>query len=248
MSVTILKARDLVKTYNTNGTQVEALCGVRLDLKQGELVAVMGPSGCGKSTLLHLLGGLDTPTGGEIHLHGERLDSLSESKRAVMRRKQIGFVFQAYNLIGNLDVADNIELPALVAGFTARQARKQRENLLADLGLSDKRRQVPAQLSGGQKQRVALARALINQPSILLADEPTGNLDSKTAFEVLKLLQTTHQAGQTILMVTHDPNVASIAQRVIFMKDGQISGESILQKHHDPKALLNEMLELEVGS
>ena len=248
MSEPILEARDLVKTYNTNGTQVEALRGVNLNLKQGELVAVMGPSGCGKSTLLHLLGGLDTPTSGEIYLQSERLDLLSESKRAVIRRRQIGFVFQAFNLIGNLNVADNIELPALVAGSSARQARDRRESLLADLGISEKGRQAPTQLSGGQKQRVALARALINQPSILLADEPTGNLDSKTAFEVLKILQRTHQSGQTLLLVTHDPNVASIAQRVIFMKDGQISGESILQKHHDPKALLTEMLELEVGS
>jgi putative ABC transport system ATP-binding protein len=248
MSETILEARDLVKFYNTNGTQVEALRGVNLNLKQGELVAVMGPSGCGKSTLLHLLGGLDTPTSGEIYLQGERLDLLSESRRAVIRRRQIGFVFQAFNLIGNLNIADNIELPALVAGSSARQARDRRENLLADLGIREKDRQAPTQLSGGEKQRVALARALINQPSILLADEPTGNLDSKTAFEVLKLLQRTHQAGQSLLLVTHDPNVASIAQRVIFMKDGQISGESILQKHQDPKALLTEMLELEVGS
>jgi putative ABC transport system ATP-binding protein len=248
MSETILEARELVKIYNTNGTQVEALRGVNLCLKQGELVAVMGPSGCGKSTLLHLLGGLDTPTSGEIHLQGKRLDLLSESKRAVIRRRQIGFVFQAFNLIGNLNVADNIELPALVAGSSAHQARDRRESLLAELGLSERGRQAPAQLSGGQKQRVALARALINQPSILLADEPTGNLDSNTAFEVLKLLQKTYQSGQTILLVTHDPNVASIAHRVVFMKDGQISGESILEKQHDPKALLTEMLELEVGS
>lgn len=246
MAQTIVETRNLGKIYDTNGTRVEALRGVNLTLQQGELVAVMGPSGCGKSTLLHLLGGLDTPTSGEILIQDQRIDTMSEARRAVMRRLQIGFVFQAFNLIGNLSVADNIELPALVAGQPAHQARARREQLLADLGIMDKHAQAPAQLSGGQKQRVALARAMINQPAVLLADEPTGNLDSKTAFEVLTLLQNTHDNGQTILLVTHDPSVASIAQRVIFMKDGQMSGETVLQRQHDPKALLTEMLELEV--
>lgn len=247
MSDTIVETRNLGKVYNTNGTKVEALKGVNMMLERGELVAVMGPSGCGKSTLLHLLGGLDTPTTGEVLIQNQRIDQMSESQRAVMRRRQIGFVFQAFNLIGNLSVADNIELPALVAGRSANQARTQRERLLTNLGIPDKHAQSPSQLSGGQRQRVALARAMINQPTILLADEPTGNLDSKTAFEVLQLLQNTHASGQTILLVTHDPNVASIAQRVLFMKDGQISGETTLQQQHDPKALLTEMLEMEVG-
>lgn len=247
MAETIVETRNLTKVYNTNGTRVEALRGVNLKLEQGELVAVMGPSGCGKSTLLHLLGGLDTPTSGEVLIQDQRIDRMSEARRAVMRRQQIGFVFQAFNLIGNLSVADNIELPALVAGQPAHVARSRREKLLSELGILDKQSQSPAQLSGGQKQRVALARAMINQPTIMLADEPTGNLDSRTAFEVLNLLQNTHANGQTILLVTHDPSVASIAQRVIFMKDGQLSGETALRQQHDPKALLTEMLELEVG-
>jgi putative ABC transport system ATP-binding protein len=246
MAETIVETRNLGKIYETNGTKVEALRGVNLVLKQGELIAVMGPSGCGKSTLLHLLGGLDTPTSGEILIHNQRIDRMSEARRAIMRRREIGFVFQAFNLIGNLSVADNIELPALVAGQSAHQARTRRQQLLADLGIVDKHAQPPAQLSGGQKQRVALARAMINQPAVLLADEPTGNLDSKTAYEVLTLLKNMHTDGQTILLVTHDPSVASIAQRVIFMKDGRLSGETILQQQHDPKALLTEMLELEV--
>lgn len=246
MSDFILEARNLVKIYDSNGTRVEALQGVNLTLKHGELVAVMGPSGCGKSTLLHLLGGLDTPTSGEIYLQGVRVDQLSESRRAILRRKQIGFMFQAFNLIGNLSVVDNIELPALIAKQPAQKAHARRAALLAELGMMEKQTSAPSQLSGGQKQRVALARALINQPAILFADEPTGNLDSKTAFDVLRLLQDTHQSGQTILLVTHDPNVASIAQRVVFMKDGLISGESVLHRQDDPRSLLNEMLELEV--
>jgi putative ABC transport system ATP-binding protein len=195
--------------------------------------------------LLHILGGLDSPTSGEVLIDRERIDSMSEGKRSVLRRKQVGFVFQAFNLIGNLSVQDNVELPALVAGTSTTQARERRKELLSNLGVGDKAGNIPAQLSGGEKQRVALARALVNEPVILFADEPTGNLDSKATFEVLRLLRQAHKQGQTILIVTHDPNVASIAQRVIFMKDGQITHETVLQDQNDTKTLLTELLNLE---
>jgi putative ABC transport system ATP-binding protein len=241
----ILQTKKITKVYRNNGSEVHALRGLDLTVTPGEMVAVMGPSGCGKSTLLHILGGLDSPTSGEVHLGDRRIDTLPEGERAILRRKQVGFVFQAFNLIGNLTVSDNVELPALVAGVPNPQARQRCQTLLGDLGVDDKAKNVPAQLSGGEKQRVALARALVNQPTILLADEPTGNLDSKTTFEVLRLLHQTHQQGQTILIVTHDPNVASIAGRVVFMKDGQITHQTTLEEQHDTKTLLTELLDLE---
>ena len=245
METYILKTVGITKTFRNNGSEVHALRNVDLSVKSGELVAVMGPSGCGKSTLLHILGGLDSPTSGEVFVNGNRIDNMSEAQRAVLRRNQVGFVFQAFNLIGNLSVLDNVELPALVAGETAHKARERQKELLTSLGISDKAGNIPAQLSGGEKQRVALARALINQPSILLADEPTGNLDSKSALEVMRLLAQTHEQGQTVLVVTHDPNVASIAQRVVFMKDGQITHETMLEDQPSSRRLLIELLDVE---
>lgn len=246
MDTYILEAKEVTKIYRSNSTEVQALRGIDLKVRPGELVAVMGPSGCGKSTLLHILGGLDNPTSGEVYLNGKQIDQLNEGQRAVLRRKTVGFVFQAFNLIGNLSVLDNVELPALVAGYSGTQARSRRESLLNTLGINDKEANIPAQLSGGEMQRAALARALINQPLILLADEPTGNLDSKSTMEVLRLLRLTHEQGQTILVVTHDPNVASIAQRVVFMKDGRITHEANLEDQFDTKGLLTELIEMEV--
>jgi putative ABC transport system ATP-binding protein len=245
MKSCVLQAKEITRVYSNNGSEVNALRGVDLEVHSGELVAVMGPSGCGKSTLLHILGGLDSPTAGEVYLDGQRVDNMPEARKAVLRRKQVGFVFQAFNLIENLSVGDNVELPALVAGLSPGQARKRSEGLLSSLGVSGRVHGVPAQLSGGEKQRVALARALVNQPAVLLADEPTGNLDSKTTLDVLRLLRQTHEQGQTILMVTHDPNVASIAERVVFMRDGRISHETTLGEQHDTRTLLTEMLEVE---
>ena len=230
----ILETKALVKTYQSNGATVQALRGVDISIAQGELVAVMGASGCGKSTLLHLLGGLDRPTSGEVHLKGKRVDTLSEAAWAVLRRQQVGFVFQFFNLIGNLTVADNVELPALLAGVSTSEARRLREKLLTDLGIADKAQSVPSKLSGGQQQRVALARALVNRPAVLLADEPTGNLDSQSTGEVLGLLKSMNAQGQTILLVTHDPRVASMADRVIMMRDGQVKNETHLEKGRDP--------------
>jgi putative ABC transport system ATP-binding protein len=242
----ILQAKKVVKTYRNNGGEMRALQGVDLGICAGQLVAVMGPSGCGKSTLLHLLGGLDSPTSGEVYVNGVRVDTMKEAQRALLRRRQIGFVFQTFNLIGNLSVADNIELPALMAGVGSGEARRRREDLLGELGLSDKAQVVPGQLSGGQRQRVALVRALINRPAILLADEPTGNLDSRSAAEVLDLLRHSHADGQTILLVTHDANVASIADRVVHMKDGRIKTETMLDHSANRQALLSELITLEV--
>jgi putative ABC transport system ATP-binding protein len=241
----VLAARALAKTYRADGSEVQALRGVDLALAPGEFVAVMGPSGCGKSTLLHLLGGLDRPTSGEIELSGQRVDGLSEGQWAKLRRRQIGFMFQLFNLIGNLTVADNVELPALLAGFSTREARRRREALQEELGIADKSDAVPAQLSGGQQQRVALARALINQPTVLLADEPTGNLDTQATREVLTLLSRRHRQGQTILLVTHDARVASVADRVISMRDGRIVDDTPLAAEAADDRLLSSLISLE---
>ena len=217
-----LRVKDLAKTYRTGGTPVPAVRGMDLWVYPGEFVAVMGPSGSGKSTLLHLLGGLDTPTSGEIWLRGQNVGALPPRAWAVLRRKHIGFVFQTFNLISNMTVADNIELPALLAGARPRQARRRREELLEELGMSDKDAAATSRLSGGEQQKVAIARALANDPSLILADEPTGSLDSRDTRTVLRLLQRVHDQGQTILLVTHDARVASMADRVITVLDGMI--------------------------
>ncbi len=243
--VAILHTTKLTKTYQLNGVQVQALRGVDFELKAGEFVAIMGASGCGKSTLLHLLGGLDSPTAGEIDIAGQRIDQLNETQRAIMRRKQVGFVFQRFNLINNLTVADNIEMPALMAGMPTKKAEAKRQSLLEDLGIGDKAHALPTQLSGGQQQRVAIARALMNEPAVLLADEPTGNLDSQSAREVLNLLRRYHNEGQTILLVTHDAKVASMADRVITMRDGQIVEDTDLQEQSASNLALNHLVSLE---
>ena len=222
----LLKTSQLEKTYRTDGVTVQAVRGVDIELAVGEFVAIMGPSGSGKSTLLHVVAGLEPATGGEIWLRGERVDGLSTASWAVLRRRHIGFVFQFFNLLSNMTVADNVELPALLAGVTPRQARKRREELLTELGIADKAGAAPARLSGGEQQRVALARALANEPSLLLADEPTGNLDSSNTRDVLRLLRRAHDGGQAILMVTHDARVASLADRVINLFDGMVADDA----------------------
>ncbi|WP_460835884.1 ABC transporter ATP-binding protein [Nocardioides hungaricus] len=221
----VLAAHEVTKTYRVNDVTVEALRGVTLTVAAGEFVAITGPSGCGKSTLLHLLGGLDRPTTGEIYLHHQRVDRLSETKWALLRRRRIGIVFQSFNLIGNLSVADNVALPALLVGTSHAAAHRHAGELLEQLGLAERARLVPSRLSGGEQQRVAMARALINRPDVLLADEPTGNLDSESGEVVMSLLQRAHAGGQSILLVTHDDDVALRADRIVTMRDGRILTE-----------------------
>jgi putative ABC transport system ATP-binding protein len=242
----ILRTKGLTKVYRGEGPEVTALRGVDFEVERGEFVAIMGPSGCGKSTLLHLLGGLDRPTSGEIELAAKRVDRLSEAAWAVIRRKQIGYMFQSYNLITNMSAADNIELPALMAGLSGGEARKRRERLMAQLGIDTQAGQSPSRMSGGQQQRVALARALINRPEVLLADEPTGNLDSQSMREVLAILKDCHAQGQTVVLVTHDANVASAADRVVRMRDGLIAGESRLEGRQPTNEILRTLVGLEV--
>ncbi len=188
----------------------------------------MGPSGCGKSTLLHLLGGLDRPSRGEMWLAGRRLDQLGERALARMRRSDVGFVFQAFHLMDELTAVENVELPALLAGLTPRAARQRAADLLEQVGLADRARFLPSALSGGQRQRVAIARALANQPLVVLADEPTGNLDSAATLDVLRLFDSLHQAGQTLVVVTHDARIAATADRLISMRDGAFVDETRL--------------------
>lgn len=224
----ILRAEGLTKTHHGEGAPVHAVRGVDLTVQPGEFIAVTGPSGAGKSTLLHLMGGLQRPDSGRLWLDGERVDQYREARWAMLRRRRVGIVFQFFNLVSNLTVADNVELPALLAGASPAAARASRAELLAELGLEGRERSVPGELSGGEQQRVALARALVNHPALLLADEPAGSLDSKGTREVLRLLSRFHQRGQTILMVTHDARMASAADRVISFFDGRTVDDAVL--------------------
>jgi len=224
----VLRARGVRKEYGKGEGLVRAVDGVDLEIDSGETVAVMGPSGCGKSTLLHLLGGLDRPSGGEISLAGRRIDQMNEKALARMRRTDIGFVFQAFHLMEELTAVENVELPALLAGRSPRAARRRAADLLDRVGLADRARFLPSALSGGQRQRVAVARALSNEPLVVLADEPTGNLDSAATAEVLRLLESLHQTGQTLLIVTHDARIAATADRLISMRDGMFVDETRL--------------------
>ena len=226
MSEKVLQAHGLSKAFGRGEGLVRAVDEVDLEVCAGETVAVMGPSGCGKSTLLHLLGGLERATGGEIVLAGSRLDQMGERALARLRRTAIGFVFQAFHLIDELTARENVELPALLAGQSPRAAKRQAVDLLERVGLADRATFLPAALSGGQRQRVAIARALSNDPLVVLADEPTGNLDSAATLEVLRLFDRLHEAGQTMVIVTHDPRVAATADRLISMRDGAFVDET----------------------
>jgi putative ABC transport system ATP-binding protein len=224
----MLRARGLRKEHGSGAGLVRAVDGVDLDVAAGETVAVMGPSGCGKSTLLHLLGGLDRPSGGEVFLDGGRIDDLGEKALARIRRTAVGFVFQAFHLMEELTAVENIELSALLAGRSPRAARRRAEELLEQVGLADRARFLPSALSGGQRQRVAIARALSNEPLVVLADEPTGSLDSAATLDVLHLFESLHQAGQTLVIVTHDARIAATADRLISMRDGAFVDETRL--------------------
>jgi putative ABC transport system ATP-binding protein len=226
--VTLLEVRSLARTFPADGEPVRAVDGVDLAVAAGEFVSVMGPSGCGKSTLLHLCAGLDRPTAGEIHVDGARVDDRGEAAWARLRRDRLGVVFQAYNLVDDLTVRENLVLSAVVAGVARGDARRRADDLLDRLGVTERAAAVPSRLSGGQQQRVALARALVNRPALLLADEPTGALDSTATGEVLGLLQELHAEGQAILVVTHDPRVAAAAERLVSMRDGRIVDDTRL--------------------
>jgi putative ABC transport system ATP-binding protein len=225
-----LEAKGLTKTYRDQGAEVVALNDVDLEVAEGEFVAVMGPSGSGKSTLLHLLGALDKPTSGDVFIAGRPIASLSKSELAALRRDEVGFVFQLFNLIPSLTVGENIALPAMAAGQRPSAYKARLDELLDLIGLSGKAERFPTQISGGEQQRVAIARALIRQPAVVLADEPTGNLDTKTGDALLELFDACHKAGQTIVLVTHDPKVASAADRVLFMRDGAFVEETPLRR------------------
>ena len=220
-----LRLEGLRKTFAATDDEqipVRALRGVDLSVARGEFVAVMGPSGCGKSTLINLVAGLETPTDGGIVIDGEPIERLSEDELAVMRRRHVGIVFQFFNLLEGMSVLENVSLPMVVAGTTRKQAESRARDLLDLLGIADKASKTPGVLSGGQRQRLSIARALANQPTLLLADEPTGSLDSGGGAEVLGLFRRLHDGGQTIVMVTHDEEVAASADRIVRMRDGRI--------------------------
>ena len=221
----ILEAQALRKQYRLGEHTVDALAGVDFLVEKGEFVAIMGPSGSGKSTLLHLLGGLDKPSDGEVTLAGQRLSILNDTQATLVRRHNVGFVFQFYNLLPTLTAEENIALPLIIDGQSLRKHRTRIDALLGLVGLTDRRRHKPDQLSGGEQQRVAIARALATEPAIVLADEPTGNLDSKTGTAIMELLRRScDELDQTIVVVTHDPRAAAYADRIVFLGDGQVIG------------------------
>jgi len=224
--MSILEAKQIHKHYQLGQHTILALAGVDFSVEKGDFVAIMGPSGSGKSTLLHLLGGLDTPTQGEITLAGKQLSKLNEHETTIARRHNVGFVFQFFNLIPTLTAEENIQLPLIIDGKDPRKYAEHLDRILDLVGLSDRRDHKPDQLSGGQQQRVALARALITEPAIVLADEPTGNLDSKSGTSIMELLQQScRELNQTVIVVSHDPKAAAYADRVIFLRDGVIVHE-----------------------
>jgi putative ABC transport system ATP-binding protein len=240
-----IEARGLRKTYRTDGTEVRALDGVDLSVGDGDFVAVMGPSGSGKSTLLHMLGALDVPDEGEVIIGGRPLGGMSAGDLAEIRRRHVGFVFQLFNLVGVLTVAENVELPASLDGAKDDVRMRRVDRLLGQLGLEARSDLLPSQISGGEQQRAAIARALVNEPSVILGDEPTGNLDRASGRDVMGRLATLNDAGQTIVIVTHDPSVAAYARRVVFMEDGALVDEVSPQRRGSTGAILSRLTELE---
>jgi putative ABC transport system ATP-binding protein len=226
-----IQAQKLTKTYGSGATVVVALDHVNINIKEGEFVAVMGPSGCGKSTLLHLLGGLDKPSEGDVLIGGHNLTDLPDDKLTELRRRKIGFVFQFFNLIPVLSAVENAALPITLDGAKASDAKKKAIEWLTRFGMGERLKNRPDQLSGGQQQRVAVARALISEPELVLADEPTGNLDTRSGDEIAGLLRdVSKQYGRTVVMVTHDPRIAAYADRIIFLKDGKVIDETLLER------------------
>ena len=223
----IIEVKDLEKTYHVGNIEVNALRGVNFSIKKGQFSAIMGPSGSGKSTLMHIIGCLDSPTKGRYHLNGENVAHLSDDQLAGIRNKEIGFVFQKFHLLPRNTALDNVMLPLRYAKIDKRQRTDQAIKVLSQVGLEDRMHHKPSELSGGQQQRVAIARALVNSPAILFADEPTGNLDSKTGKEVMTLLHELNNKGQTIVLITHEKEIAEQTERTIFIRDGKIESDSI---------------------
>jgi putative ABC transport system ATP-binding protein len=218
----VLQLRDVTKAYVLEGVVVNALCGVTLDVNEGEMLSIMGPSGSGKSTLMHIIGLLDHPTSGSVSVEGEDVIGMSANQLAAVRNKRIGFVFQSFNLLARTGALANVELPLVYAGLGASERARRAREALEGVDLGDRLRHTPSQLSGGQQQRVAIARALVTSPSIVLADEPTGNLDSRSGVEVMALLQRLNASGITVVVVTHDANVARHGQRIVELRDGMV--------------------------
>ena len=223
----MLKTINLQKKYTTDEVETTALAGINLDIEAGEFVAIMGPSGCGKSTLLNIIGLLDNPNGGQFYFLDQEISKFNEKQRANLRKANIGFIFQSFNLIDELTVAENIELPLLYLNIPVAERQKRVAEKLEQMNLSHRKNHFPQQLSGGQQQRVAIARAVVSNPKLILADEPTGNLDSRHGQEVMNLLQELNQAGTTIIMVTHSPTDAAYSHRIINLFDGQVISENI---------------------
>ena len=223
----ILKTENLMKLFRTDEVETTALDNVNLEIQNGEFTSIMGPSGCGKSTLLHILGLIDNPDGGKYWFFDEEVSSYSERQRAALRKKNIGFVFQSFNLIDELSVYENVELPLIYTKTAAAERSKKVEQVLEKMDMAHRAKHFPQQLSGGQQQRVAVARAIVNQPNLILADEPTGNLDSEHGEEVMKILTGLNGEGTTIVMVTHSPEDAAVGKRIVRMLDGKIISESL---------------------
>jgi putative ABC transport system ATP-binding protein len=223
----LIRIRDLAREYQMGEERILALRSVTLDIRRNEYVAIMGPSGSGKSTMMNLLGCLDTPTGGEYWLNGQEISRLSDDQLARVRNREIGFVFQTFNLLPRATALHNVELPLVYAGARGRERRERAAAALARVGLEHRMEHRPNELSGGQRQRVAIARALVNDPSILLADEPTGNLDSVTSEEIMRVFGDLHAAGQTVIMVTHEPDIAAHAERVVVLRDGRVESDRL---------------------
>jgi putative ABC transport system ATP-binding protein len=227
MSEPIIRIRDLTRHYVMGTETVQALRGVSLDIGRNEYVAIMGPSGSGKSTMMNMIGCLDTPTGGEYWLNGQEVSQLTDDQLARVRNKEIGFVFQTFNLLPRATSLHNVELPLVYAGVSARERRARASAALGRVGLGNRMDHRPNELSGGQRQRVAIARALVNEPSILLADEPTGNLDSTTSEEIMQVFGELHRQGQTVIMVTHEADIAAHAERTVVLRDGKVETDRI---------------------
>lgn len=227
MADLVISVKDLTREYVMGAEVVQALRGVTLDIRRNEYVAVMGPSGSGKSTLMNMIGCLDTPTGGEYWLSGQEVSRMRDDALARVRNREIGFVFQTFNLLPRASALHNVELPLVYSGVPSRDRRQRAEEALDRVGLGDRMDHRPNELSGGQRQRVAIARALVNRPALLLADEPTGNLDSTTSEEIMSVFQDLHDEGQTIVMVTHEPDISVLAERVVVLKDGRVESDRL---------------------